>query len=172
VFAPLKVWNSSIAFENIVGLSLEGGHLCCPSNVMTRKQIETHRGLLKLLEKQIEIRLNHFNNGSNLSNSYLGKGDCFQAHLAIKMSDPLVAMLAATVENILIKIDIDAQRQRAVGCSDWLDPLPVAGRLSARTDAMKPTAIRLTRNQSQTIQRWASCTSSASVWLILPLALP
>src|SRR5438094_592044 len=51
----------------------------------------------------------------------------------------------------------------AVGCSDWLDPLRLAGRLSARTVAMKPTAIRLTRNQSQTIQRWASCTSSASV---------
>jgi len=27
----------------------------------------------------------------------------------------------ATVENKLIKIDIDAQRQRAVGCSDLLE---------------------------------------------------
>jgi hypothetical protein len=33
---------------------------------------------------------------------------------------PLWERGCATVENTLIKIDIDAQRQRAVGWSDWL----------------------------------------------------
>jgi len=36
---------------------------------------------------------------------------------------PLCARGVAPTENILIKIDIDAQRQRAVGWSDWLDGL-------------------------------------------------
>src|SRR5437588_3951361 len=34
---------------------------------------------------------------------------------------PLWERGCAPVENTLIKIDIDAQRQRAVGWSDWLD---------------------------------------------------
>src|SRR5207237_10509807 len=34
---------------------------------------------------------------------------------------PLWERGCATVEDTLIKIDIDAPRQRAVGCSDWLD---------------------------------------------------
>ena len=35
-----------------------------------------------------------------------------------------------TVENTLIKIDIDAQRQRAVGWSDWLGRMSVTTELS------------------------------------------
>jgi hypothetical protein len=42
---------------------------------------------------------------------------------------PLWERGCATVEDTLIKIDIDAQRQRAVGWSDWLGRMGVMAEL-------------------------------------------
>jgi hypothetical protein len=41
-------------------------------------------------------------------------------HLTRRSQPPLWERGCATTKNTLIKIDIDAQRQRAVGCSAWL----------------------------------------------------
>ena len=52
----------------------------------------------------------------------------FSIGLTRRAQPPLWQRGCATVENTLIKIDIDTQRQRAVGWSDWLDGFIATGK--------------------------------------------